>query len=34
MGALLEKMDHQELNRLDFIHFKFNVAKYCWKELE
>jgi hypothetical protein len=34
MGALFEKIDHKDLNNLNFESFKRNAVKYCWKELE
>jgi hypothetical protein len=34
MGVLFEKIDHKELNHLNFTNFKANSLKYCWKELE
>jgi len=34
MGSLFEKIDHKELNHLNFNSFKKNSVKYCLKELE
>lgn len=34
MGVLFEKIDHKELNHLNYGNFRSNALKYCWKELE
>ena len=34
MGVLFEKIDHKELNNLDYDNFRSNSLKYCWAELE
>lgn len=34
MGVLFEKLDHKELNHLDFGSFQHNAVKHCWKELQ
>jgi len=31
MGVLFEKIDHKELNNLNFTNFKASALKYCWK---
>jgi len=34
MGILFEKVDHKELNNLNYENFRMNSLKYCWDELE